>query len=260
MISLGRHFCSLLLGLATAALFLGGLAVALPVDGLPARVAGALNSAVRSAAIVEAEPRAVDQDTVATVARLRAVPRAVVAAVPTTPAVASTSAEPTAKIERIAETEPAAAPATSTRAARAAADASPAPKPKSKPKPKTTSPAAAVIAATNTERAEAGCGPLRADSRLAAAAQEHAADMAANDYFSHTDQSGDHPTDRIHDAGFDGSATGENIAYGQDSAAEVMAAWMDSSGHRRNILDCDYDRIGVGYDSHGDYWVQNFGG
>ena len=90
-----------------------------------------------------------------------------------------------------------------------------------------------MIAATNAERAEAGCGPLRADSRLTAAAQGHAADMAANDYFSHTDQDGGDSADRIRAAGFAGSATGENIAYGQESAAEVVAAWMDSSGHRQ---------------------------
>jgi len=121
-------------------------------------------------------------------------------------------------------------------------------------------PVAAVIAATNAERAEAGCGPLRADSRLTSAAQRHASDMAANDYFSHTGQDGDGSADRMRDAGFSGSATGENIAYGQESATQVVTAWMDSASHRENILDCDYTRIGVCYDSRGDYWVQDFGG
>ena len=102
--------------------------------------------------------------------------------------------------------------------------------------------------------------PVTLDSRLSAAAQGHAADMAANDYFSHTDQDGADSSDRMHDAGFGGSRTGENIAYGQETAAEVVATWMGSSGHRHNILNCAYDRIGVGYDARGDYWVQDFGG
>lgn len=270
MISLGRHLCSLLLGLATTFLLLGGLAVAVPADGLPARVAGALHTAVRSAAVADPEPAANPDragNTVATVFELRAVPRAVVSdePVPTTPAAASTTAaRASAGAHATAAPDTAAAPSTVERTTRPRAAASPTPKPAAA---KATAaggqakgPAAAVIAATNAERAEVGCGPVRADSRLTAAAQAHAADMSARGYFSHTDRDGQDSADRIHDAGFSGSATGENIAYGQDSAAEVMAAWMDSTGHRGNILDCDYDRIGVGYDSRGDYWVQDFGG
>ena len=233
MISLGRHLGSLLLGMATAALLLSGLAVAVPVGGWPADLANALGTAVRSAAIVDAGPQITDRDTVAPpVSRLRTVPRALVAA-------------------------PAAA-------AKPSAAASPVPKSKqangSTTKPASTGPVAAVVAATNAERADAGCDPLTVDSRLNSAAQGHAADMAANDYFSHTDQDGGDSADRIDAAGFAGSRTAENIAYGQESAAEVVAAWMDSSGHRHNILNCSYDRIGVGYDSRGDYWVQDFGG
>ena len=261
MISLGRRLGSLLLGMATTALLVSGLTVALSVGGWPA----ALGSAVRSAAIVDpvdpvpAFPRTVP----APVTELRTVPRALMATatLPTTPPTAvPPSAEPAA--ERTSAPTVAAAPGTVHRvsAASTATAATAKPARTATVTARGSGPVAAVIAATNAERAEAGCDPLRADSRLAVAAQQHAADMAVNDYFSHTDQDGDGSADRIRDAGFAGSATGENIAYGQESATEVVAAWMDSSGHRSNILDCDFTRIGVGYDSRGDYWVQDFGG
>lgn len=63
---------------------------------------------------------------------------------------------------------------------------------------------------------------------------------------------------RIRDAGYRRPG-GENIAFGQPDAAEVMADWMHSPGHRRNILDCRLRRIGVGHSATGDYWVQDFG-
>ena len=250
MISIGRHLGTLLLGTATTGVLLSGLAVALPTAGLPGHLASALGTAVRAAAIVDDGPQVTDPDTVAApISRLRTVPRAVVAAVPvsTTP--------PTADPET-----PATRSADQTPAPRSAAPNTTDPTPKPKKKPAARGPVGAVVAATNAERAEAGCGPVRLDSQLSAAAQGHAADMAANDYFSHTDQDGGDSSDRIQDAGFAGSRTAENIAYGQETAAEVVSEWMSSSGHRRNILNCDYDRIGVGYDARGDYWVQNFGG
>lgn len=262
MISIGRHLGSLLLGLATSALLLGGLAVALPGTGWSADLATSLGTAVRSAAIVDG-PQLADRDTVAApISRVRTVPRALVAdeTVPTTPAAAETPAapaEPTEAPRTAAARSPKAAgtttTATTTRAAAKTAGAT------SKPKA-ARGPVGAVVAATNAERADAGCDPVTLDSRLSAAAQAHAADMAANDYFSHTDQDGADSSDRMHDAGFGGSRTGENIAYGQETAAEVVATWMGSSGHRHNILNCAYDRIGVGYDARGDYWVQDFGG
>lgn len=258
MISIGRHLSSLLLGLATSALLLSGLAVALPGTGWSADLATSLGTAVRSAAIVDG-PHLTDRDTVAApISRVRTVPRALVAdeTVPTTPPVAETAAapaEPTAA-PRTAATKTQKATGT-TKAASAATTTSAT----AKPKP-ARGPVGAVVAATNAEREDAGCDPVTLDSRLSAAAQAHAADMAANDYFSHTDQDGGDSSDRMHDAGFGGSRTGENIAYGQETAAEVVATWMGSSGHRHNILNCAYDRIGVGYDARGDYWVQDFGG
>ena len=119
-------------------------------------------------------------------------------------------------------------------------------------------PAAAVLASTNSQRAAAGCPPVRGDAQLARAAQGHAADMAAKGYFSHTSRDGRTFSQRVLAAGYPRPG-GENIAQGQSSAAEVLQAWMTSSGHRANILNCSFTALGVGYDSNGDYWVQNFG-
>ena len=253
MISLGRRLGSLLLGLTITALLASGLAVALPIEGWTP----ALAAAVRSAAIVEpAQPVTVP----APVTELRTVPRALVAAVPV-PTTPPTAEQPVSRVAVAEQTgAPTATAGTAHRVEKASAEATPKPVRKAVSAATGSGPVAAVIAATNAERAEAGCGPVRADSRLSSAAQRHASDMAANDYFSHTDQNGNGSADRMRDAGFSGSATGENIAYGQESASEVVSAWMDSAGHRENILDCDYTRVGVGYDSRGDYWVQDFGG
>lgn len=119
---------------------------------------------------------------------------------------------------------------------------------------------AEVAALVDAERAEAGCGSLERDSRLDAAARLHAADMAANDYFDHTSQDGRGPTERAAEQGYEGGV-GENIAKGYPDAAAVMEGWMNSEGHRANILNCDYSVLGVGVaDSGGTlYWVQNFG-
>ena len=117
-----------------------------------------------------------------------------------------------------------------------------------------------MVAATNAERAEAGCDPLTTDSRLSAAAQGHAADMAANDYFSHTDQDGGDSADRIEAAGFTGSRTGGEHRLRPGERGRGGGGLDGLLRPPRNILNCDYDRIGVGYDGHGDYWVQNFGG
>jgi uncharacterized protein YkwD len=139
----------------------------------------------------------------------------------------------------------------------------------SKPKPsqrRTTPPAAAgpvaeVLRLVNAQRASAGCGALTVDSRLAAAAQAHSADMAANEYFSHTGRNGSDVGDRVDAAGYRWSNVGENIAKGQPTPAAVMQAWMNSSGHRANILNCRFRNIGIGlaYDGRSPVWTQNFG-
>lgn len=119
---------------------------------------------------------------------------------------------------------------------------------------------AAVADLVNDERAEAGCGALERDSRLDAAARLHAEDMAANDYFSHTSQDGSGPTERAAAQGYE-DGVGENIAAGYPDVEAVMEGWMNSEGHRANILNCDYSLLGVGVaDRDGTlYWVQDFG-
>jgi uncharacterized protein YkwD len=119
--------------------------------------------------------------------------------------------------------------------------------------------AADVIARTNAIRQEAGCSPVKADERLRSVAQEHASDMARHRYLEHEARDGTSADERITSAGHR-NVTGENIAHGYDSAAEVMDVWMRSAGHRENIEDCAFTHIGVGYAPNGSYWVQDFGG
>ncbi|MEV6573988.1 sigma-70 family RNA polymerase sigma factor [Streptomyces sp. NPDC051577] len=165
----------------------------------------------------------------------------------------------------------------------ASASASPSPSetPKPKPTPKRTksdppaprpsapAPAPApprgvagqVVALVNSERSKAGCGPLREDSQLRAAAQGHSDDMARRDFFAHTNPDGADPGKRTTAAGYDWSTYGENIARGQQTAQSVMDSWMKSPGHRANILNCSFKDIGVGIHngSGGPWWTQNFG-
>ena len=119
---------------------------------------------------------------------------------------------------------------------------------------------AEVLALVNAQRAANGCGALAGDEGLASVARGHSADMAARDYFSHSTPEGVDPFQRAAAAGQ--SAMAENIAAGQGSAAAVMESWMNSPGHRANILNCSLTRLGVGVGyggSYGIYWTQLFG-
>lgn len=118
-----------------------------------------------------------------------------------------------------------------------------------------------VLTLVNQERVKAGCASLTNDSRLAKAARAHSADMAARDYFDHTTPEGVSFAQRISDAGYRYRMAAENIAAGQSSPASVMKGWMNSSGHRANILNCKLKHIGVGlaYASGGrPFWTQDF--
>ncbi|GAA3425149.1 CAP domain-containing protein [Streptosporangium sandarakinum] len=119
-----------------------------------------------------------------------------------------------------------------------------------------------VLRLVNVERAKGGCQPLKHDPQLRAAAYGHSADMAAKGYFSHTSQDGRSFMDRIRAAGFTGgTGWAENIAMGQSTPAAVVTSWMNSSGHRANIMNCKYTLIGVGAakNSKGQiYWTQDF--
>ncbi|MEU6679536.1 CAP domain-containing protein [Streptomyces sp. NPDC046853] len=119
---------------------------------------------------------------------------------------------------------------------------------------------AAVLTLVNEERAKAGCSPVRADAALAALAGDFSADMAERDFFDHTDPDGATPWDRAEKAGIS-DLGGENIARGQANAQSVMDAWMNSPGHRANILNCDYKTLGVGahFAPGGPWWTQDFG-
>jgi uncharacterized protein YkwD len=120
---------------------------------------------------------------------------------------------------------------------------------------------AKVLAITNQERADAGCKALKLDSKLTKASQSHSEDMAKHNYFDHNSQDGRSPFDRMSDAGYKFSAAAENIAMGQQTPAAVMDAWMNSPGHKANILNCDYTEMGLGYavGNGSPYWTQDFG-
>jgi uncharacterized protein YkwD len=126
---------------------------------------------------------------------------------------------------------------------------------------------AQVLKLTNDERAKGGCGPLRTNSALTEAAEAHAADMVDRHYFAHDSLDGRSPFDRMKAAGYSGGAMAENIAVGYQSPAAVVEGWMNSEGHRKNILNCTYKVIGIGYDAGqvkpewgNGSWVQDFGG
>jgi uncharacterized protein YkwD len=116
----------------------------------------------------------------------------------------------------------------------------------------------AVVALTNRARAENGCRPLAHDAKLHLAAERHSADMARHGYFSHTSRDGRAFGQRIRATGFAFRRAGENIAKGQPTAAAVVKAWLDSPGHRANMLNCSFTHIGVGHHAKGPTWTQDF--
>ncbi len=108
----------------------------------------------------------------------------------------------------------------------------------------------------NVARAEAGLPPLTLEVQRTQVAQAHAKDMYVNGYFSHTNLSGQSSFDRLRAAGITFGSSGENIAKGAGSAQEIMNLWMNSEGHRANILRSSYKRLGVG--NYKTRWVQVF--
>ncbi|APE24148.1 CAP domain-containing protein [Streptomyces venezuelae] len=119
---------------------------------------------------------------------------------------------------------------------------------------------AEVLRLVNAERAKVGCSPVNADARLAALAGAFSSDMATRGFFDHTDPDGATPWVRAEKAGITGLG-GENIARGQADAAAVMDSWMNSDGHRANILNCTFTTLGVGvhFADGGPWWTQDFG-
>ena len=124
-----------------------------------------------------------------------------------------------------------------------------------------TTQAEAVLKLVNAERAKAGLRPLTLSDKLTNIAYKKAKDMADKNYFSHQSPTYGSPFDMLKQFGVSYSYAGENIAAGQKSAEEVMNSWMNSSGHRANILNKNYTQIGVGFYRGGQYgteWVQLF--
>ncbi len=115
-----------------------------------------------------------------------------------------------------------------------------------------------VVDLTNAERTKAGLKPLEIHAPLMDVAQAKSEDMAKNNYFDHNSPTYGSPFDQIKAAGISYRAAGENIAQGQTTPAQVVQAWMDSPGHRQNILNANYTHIGVGYVANGNYWTQQF--
>lgn len=116
--------------------------------------------------------------------------------------------------------------------------------------------AAEVVKLVNQERAKAGLKPLTENAKLSNMAMDKAKDMSNNNYFDHNSPTYGSPFDMMKKYGISFSYAGENIAKGQKTPADVMKAWMNSEGHRANILNGNYTTIGVAY--YNGYWVQEF--
>jgi uncharacterized YkwD family protein len=115
-----------------------------------------------------------------------------------------------------------------------------------------------VVDLTNKERAKYGLPPLKVDAALSKVAREKSRDMAVNHYFSHNSPTYGSPFEMMKKFGISYTAAGENIAKGQRTPQEVVAAWMNSEGHRANILNKNYTHIGVGFEENGYIWTQQF--
>lgn len=122
-----------------------------------------------------------------------------------------------------------------------------------------------LISLTNKARQDAGVGELSFSYQLGQAAQGYAEDLATQNFFGHTGKDGSTLVSRIEATGYELAAAGENLAAGQSTASSVFQEWMNSPGHRANILQADFTEVGFGLfdgtgrSDYGHYWVQNFG-
>ncbi|MBD1844805.1 CAP domain-containing protein [Cyanobacteria bacterium FACHB-63] len=114
-----------------------------------------------------------------------------------------------------------------------------------------------VFDLTNQQRIQQGLPPLTLNLTLNDVAEKHSQDMATRNYFSHQGLDGSQPWDRMRAEGYNYSRAAENIAFGQPTPQDVVTGWMNSPGHRQNILNSNLKEIGVGY--YNGYWTQNFG-
>jgi uncharacterized protein YkwD len=129
-----------------------------------------------------------------------------------------------------------------------------------------------VLSNVNAARAKAGCGPLTLNGALMATAEAHARNMAEDDFFGHRDRSGKAFPARVRAQGYPLSLAAENIAAGQKTPDAAVQAWLDSPGHRKNIMNCRFRETGIAMVYQPDdrplrgqsmplryYWVQVFG-
>ena len=126
---------------------------------------------------------------------------------------------------------------------------------------KNDDPVERVLELVNEERAKEGVKPLSLDKDLCAVAALHSEDMAARNFFSHENPDGASPFDRMKAYGIAFRTAAENIAAGQTTPEQVMDSWMNSPGHRKNILNNAYSKIGIGIargGEYGVYWTQCF--
>ena len=115
-----------------------------------------------------------------------------------------------------------------------------------------------VIRLVNEIRVQNGLKALTTNWELSRVARYKSEDMVKNRYFSHNSPTYGTPFQMMRSFGLSYQTAGENIAYGQRTPAAVVDAWMNSSGHRANILNSSYTQIGVGYCASGNYWTQMF--
>ncbi|MGH0458665.1 CAP domain-containing protein [Bacillus paranthracis] len=115
-----------------------------------------------------------------------------------------------------------------------------------------------VVELTNAERAKQGLPALKIDTELSKVARTKSEDMQKNNYFDHNSPTYGSPFDMMKKFGISYTSAGENIAQGQRTPEEVVQAWMNSAGHRANILNNGFTHIGVGYVESGNYWTQQF--
>ncbi|PLR69467.1 CAP domain-containing protein [Bacillus sp. UMB0893] len=115
-----------------------------------------------------------------------------------------------------------------------------------------------VVELTNAERQKQGLKPLQIDETLSKTAKAKSEDMKSKNYFSHNSPTYGSPFDMMKKFGVQYSTAGENIAKGQASPEAVVQAWMNSEGHRKNIMNSSFTHIGVGHVAEGNYWTQMF--
>lgn len=125
-----------------------------------------------------------------------------------------------------------------------------------------------VLKLTNDFRQKNGLKPLVIDQNLEKAADQHTQDMAKQDFFSHTGKNGSSPSNRAKNSGYESTFVGENIAAGYRTPKQVVDGWIASPGHRANMLNTNYNEIGIGYYNlqndtgsvnYNNYWTQVFG-